>query len=611
MNSNKVNNTSDIILVGLPNTGKSLLFSRITGISIITSNYPGSTINFHYGKIKYNNKFYTVIDSPGIYNIKNNDTISKITLDLLKNSKLIINVIDSTQLEKNIPLTLKLIELKVPIVIALNLMDEANYKGIIIDENKLSYLLNVPVIKCTAKTGEGLKKIIQKISEDYNMDNLTKIADYLPSKKINDLINNNRILNWQKTGEIINQVQQINRKNKTFFDYFEEFSIHPIWGSFLSFFILFFSYVFIRMIGEFLITGEILFLNTSLIKFDFGTEYFFNNILKPFLSILSQFLHDNKLLHQLLIGSLINNEIDFVQSFGLLTSGLFIPLGIVAPYIISFYLILSLLEDSGYLPRLAIFVDKLMHYIGLHGYAIIPFFLSFGCNVPGIMATRILESKTQRFIASTIIAISIPCSALQAMIIGLVGHQGFIYVLTIYIILFIAHILIGFILKIICKNFKPELLIEIPPYRIPNIKIFLRKIWNRTVGFIKEALLIIFITTLIVNLLSYFNLFHYIANFFSPLITNLWGMPKESIIPIVVGFLRKDVAIGMLTSIDLTTKQLIIGSVILSMFFPCIASITIFFKEFGLKLSLKAVVITVTFATIFGTLVNQILSVVM
>jgi ferrous iron transport protein B len=233
--------------------------------------------------------------------------------------------------------------------------------------------------------------------------------------------------------------------------------------------------------------------------------------------------------------------------------------------------------------------------------------LGFGCNVPGIMATRILESRKQRFIAATLISIGVPCAALQAMIIGLVGQQGVGYVAMVYGSLVISWVIIGLILNRAVKGFNPELLVEIPPYRLPPWRVIGGKLWLRVSGFIKEALPIVLGTVLVVNILYTLGVFNAIANTAAPVLTGLWGLPKETITALVVGFLRKDVAMGMLAPLALTAKQLVISSTVLAMFFPCVATFVVLARELGAKDLLKAAGIMIAAALIMGSLQNLIL----
>jgi ferrous iron transport protein B len=286
---------------------------------------------------------------------------------------------------------------------------------------------------------------------------------------------------------------------------------------------------------------------------------------------------------------------------------LYIPLGIVLPYLVSFYFVLALLEDTGYLPRLAVFLDNIMHRLGLHGYAIIPTLLGLGCNVPGIMATRILETRWQRFVNATLISIAVPCAALQAMIVGILGSRGLGPVLLVYGTLLVVWILISLVLRFASGGFRPELLVEIPPYRLPTARAILTKMWIRISGFLREALPIIFAAVLAVNVLEQLKVFEALAGLAEPLVTRLWGMPREAIVPLLVGILRKDLALGLFVPLNLSTKQLVIGSVVLAMFFPCLATLVVLFRELGIWDGLKSLGVTLLGVTGTGALLNLLL----
>ncbi|TKJ43934.1 ferrous iron transporter B [candidate division TA06 bacterium B3_TA06] len=605
---------SDILLVGQPNVGKSVLFSRMTGIRTIASNYPGTTVGYTSGRMRFANDIYDVVDAPGTYSLEPLDDAAKVAVDLIDEARRIINVVDATHLERHLTLTLELIAQGKPMVVALNMSDEARHKGIEIDVSRLAKRLGVPVIPTVARTGEGVKRLIlatlsldlKKIGREegghpghhphiahHPVGNHTRGHKHIPEKKA-----------WTKVGEIVDEVQILHHHHHTFGQWFEEASVHPVWGGLVAILVLAVSFILIRIIGEFLIGGGIGIVGNPWVELPFGTEKLFEVAWKPVMMKLSGLLGEGSFLHNLFIGQLIGGQIDFMQSFGILTSGLFIPLGAVLPYIVSFYFVLGILEDTGYLPRLAVFLDNIMHRLGLHGYAIIPTLLGLGCNVPGVMATRILETKRQRFITATLISIAVPCAALQAMIIGLVGERGLWPVALIYGILFVVWILIGVILRFTSKGFRPELLIEIPPYRAPSWRALGSKLWMRITGFLKEALPVVLGAVVVVNLLYQFNVFRYIARAAAPVVSFLWGLPKEAIAPLLVGILRKDVAIGMFAPLNLTIKQLVIGSVVLSMFFPCIATFVIMFRELGLKDALKSIGIMFIAVIIVGTAIN-------
>jgi len=229
-----------------------------------------------------------------------------------------------------------------------------------------------------------------------------------------------------------------------------------------------------------------------------------------------------------------------------------------------------------------------MHRLGLHGFAIIPMILGLGCNVPGALATRLLEGKREKFIAATLMAVAVPCMAQIAMIVGLVGQRGGRYVALVFLILFLILIIKGMILNKVMKGKSPEILVEIPPYRIPDFWSVMKKLWMRVFSFLKEAVPYVLVGILFVNILYALRIIDLLAKLFSPVLQGLWGLPRESIAALLIGFLRKDVAVGMLGPLNLTTKQLVIGSTVLAIYFPCIATFVILVRELGIKSMLKS-----------------------
>jgi len=571
-----------ILLVGNPNVGKSALFSRLTGTHIIASNYPGTTVEFTKGYLKLGEERAELIDVPGNYTLEPTSKAEKVAVEMLKEGDLVINVVDATNLERNLNLTLQLLERQTPVIVALNMWDDTKHRGINVDVAKLEELLGVPVVPTVGVTGQGVKELVSRLPEAKVPQNARTYS--------------NSDERWARVGDIVSQVQSLSHRHHRWYEHLEDASSNRVGGIFIALLVLFATFWFVRFVGE------------GIINHIAGP--LFGGLWTPLLVKLSLALGPESFWHSVLIGNLIGGEIDPSQSFGLLSTGLYIPLVAVLPYIFSFYLALGILEDVGYLPRLAVLMDTIMHRLGLHGYAIIPTILGFGCNVPAVMATRILESRKQRFIAATLISIGVPCVALQAMIIGLVGDPevaGLEYVAMVYGSLFISWVIIGLILNRAVKGFNPELLVEIPPYRLPPWRVIGEKLWLRVSGFIKEALPIVLGTVLVVNILYTLGVFNAIADITAPVLTGLWGLPKETITALAVGFLRKDLAMGMLTPLALTAKQLVISSTVLAMFFPCVATFVIMARELGVRDLLKAVGIMIAAALIMGSLQNLVL----
>ncbi|RLF59439.1 MAG: ferrous iron transporter B, partial [Thermoplasmata archaeon] len=444
-----------ILLMGNPNVGKSVVFSRLTGSRVIASNYPGTTIEFTKGKVKFDGIEAELIDVPGVYSLHPVSKAEEVAIEMLEEGDLIINVVDATHLERNLYLTLQLIESGKPMIVALNMWDEAKHLGIEIDVEKLEKCLGVPVVPTVAITGEGIKRLVERLRE-------------AKSQKIK----RNDEERWGEIMKIIREVQRIEHKHHTFLEKLSDTTLSPFSGIIIAFLVLFATFELVRFIGEKLIT--------------YIFDPFFQIYYLPIVERLSDILGEG-ILHKILIGELINGEIDFVQSMGLLTTGVYVPFAMVLPYVFAFYFSLGLLEDFGYLPRIAVLLDGILHKLGLHGSAVIPMLLSMGCNVPGVLATRILEDKRQRFIAASLMAICIPCMAQLAIIVSLVGRFGTIPLAIVFITLFSIWIFLGLILNKMLAGESPEIFLEVPPYRLPYYKVLVKKLWMRMLNFLKEA----------------------------------------------------------------------------------------------------------------------------
>ncbi|MFH1259441.1 MAG: ferrous iron transporter B [Elusimicrobiota bacterium] len=566
-----------ILLMGNPNVGKSVIFSRLTGAKVIISNYPGTTVEFTQGQMKVGEEKPIVIDVPGMYTLEPTSKAEEVAVQVIKEGDLVINIVDATNLERNLHLALQLLEKNIPMIVALNMWDDTKHRGIHIDVKKLEESLGVPVVPTCGLSGEGIKELV----------------DRLPEAGVLKLQNTSESEKWERIGEIISKVQKLTHHHHTLLERLEDLSIKPLSGLPIAFGVIYGAFWVIRFVGE------------NLIGYLF--EPLFAKLWLPLIMKLSAFLGEGSFLHHILIGNLIEGAVDFGQSFGLLTTGLFVPIAMVLPYIFSFYLVLGFLEDFGYLPRLAVLVDNFMHHLGLHGYAIIPFILGLGCNVPGALALRILEEKREKFIAATLMAIAVPCMAQIAMIVGLVGQRGGKYVLIVFLTLFILLVAKGLILNKVLKGASPEILLEIPPYRMPQITAVIKKLWMRLVSFLREALPLVLLGVLLVNIFYALKIIDFLADTFAPILTGLWGLPKEVISVLIIGLLRKDVAVGMLGPLDLTTKQLVIASTVLAVYFPCIAAYAVLIRELGIKDMLKTTSIMVFVALLTGVVLNLLL----
>ncbi|MFP4646665.1 MAG: nucleoside recognition domain-containing protein [Candidatus Acetothermia bacterium] len=263
------------------------------------------------------------------------------------------------------------------------------------------------------------------------------------------------------------------------------------------------------------------------------------------------------------------------EAFGILTSGLFVALGVVLPAIVAFYLIITVLEDTGYLPRLAVLVDTVLHKIGLHGFAVVSMILSLGCNVPGVASTRTLETKKQRFMMMTLLSIFIPCGAQLGVMLSLIP-QYFGYIM---LYLLAGFFLFGWILNKIIPGRSPEILTDIPPFRLPTAGNVGRKLAVKVQGFLTTAVPFVLLGVGVVNLLYLGGVISWLADFLEPIFSVWFGIPKETVAPLIAGFLRKDLAVAQLSAIEMSSFQMITSVVVISIYFPCVATFAMIIKE--------------------------------
>jgi len=556
-----------ILLMGNPNVGKSVIFSRLTGIGVISANYPGTTVEYTEGSMKLGGRTATLVDAPGVYSLDPTTRVEEVSRKIFsKGADVVVNVIDATNLERNLNLTLQILESGVPVVVALNLWDAAVRKGIEIDVPALERELGVPVVPTVAVSGQGIRDLVEALDRAK-----TPVPIHFESAD----------QRWARIGEIAARTQKVMHRHPSLFDRLEDVSIKPLTGIPLALLILYMSFSLVIEAGELIIlkVTDPIFVAYS----DFITSFVTNQISSP-------------LLREILIG----DTPELMRSFGILTTGLYIPLGVVLPFLIPFYLVLGFMEDIGYLPRLSIILDAFMHRIGLHGAAILPCVLGMGCSVPAVISVRILESSKQRYLAATLMTMAIPCASQTAMIFGMLAPFGLRYVLAVYLSLFLAFVATGFLLHKIIGGESPEIFLEIPPYRMPNMTSLFKKTFIRVREFLKEAVPYIGFGMLLMNFFYLSGLMHQIGVAMHPVISGLLGLPSDAATALIIGFLRKDVGIGMFAPLDMTAKQLVIASVVLAMYFPCVATFMVMLKELGVSGTLKSVALRLVAALMVG-----------
>lgn len=564
-----------ILLMGNPNVGKSVIFSRLTGIEVVSANYPGTTIEYTEGRMKLGERMATLVDPPGVYSLEPTSKVEEVTGQILEQgADVVVNVIDSTNLERNLNLTLQILERGIPTVVALNLWDVATRKGIEIDTSLLAEELGVDVVPTVAVSGQGIYDLVEAIGR-------AKVPHPVQFESSDQ--------RWVRIGEISERCQRVLHRHPSLLDRLEDISLKPWTGIPIALLLLYLSFSLVIEIGEMLQL----------------------KVTDPFFTAYSIFITDvvhrhisSDLIREILVGS----SPELLKSFGILTTGLYIPLGIVLPFLIPFYLLLGILEDIGYLPRLSVILDAFMHRIGLHGAAILPCVLGMGCSVPAVLSVRILESPKQRYLAATLMTMAIPCASQSAMIFGILAPHGLRYIFIVYATLFLSFVVTGYLLHRLIGGESPEIFMEIPPYRMPNPKALSKKTFVRVREFLKEAVPYIGLGMLIMNFFYLSGLMHLIGEELKPVVSGLLGLPSDAATALIIGFLRKDVGIGMFAPLDMSPVQYVIAAVVLAMYMPCVATFMVMLKELGVSGTAKSVALRLVAALVVGTALNLILS---
>lgn len=630
-----------IALIGQPNCGKSTLFNQVAGYKAETGNFPGTTVSFIESKVRVLGDVVDIVDLPGTYSLAGTNPAEREVIKYLTSNDVdvVVNVLDASHLSHGLAMTVELLELEVPMVIALNMMDEADRIGIKIDVNKLVEMIGVPIIPMIASKGRGIqplfikafqigqrKKLPRRLRYSNDLErylDLLKhdledvrshlnpralglkllegdeairddVADQAPQirstlKSIKDSLKHERgqttewVINGERSGLADNLAKAAviqGKRHTTFRDKLDDILLHP-----------FFGYVFLLLI----------------LYIFFELVYSLGGLLEtPLMDLFTQI--EDWLL------SLFGNSTGFIPRVSIaLIQGISGGVAIVLPYLVPFLIGLGILEDIGYLPRVAFLMDALMHKIGLHGKSIVPFILGFGCNVPAIMATRILEDKRERFISAAL-STMVPCAARLSVVFGLVafylgpGIALIIYLFNLFVIAVTAKIL-----SKVVPDESPGLILEMPVYRIPTGRTVFNKAWWRIREFIVEAWPLLIIGSVVLAILNYLNVARYM-NLLARPVSWILGLPNEVGVPLIFGILRKELslvmlgqALGSMTFTEvLSPVQMITYAVFVVFYMPCLATMIVIRKELGGKMMWQIVGMTTLIATLAGLLARGV-----
>ena len=628
----------EVALVGHPNVGKSVLFNRMTGVGAISSNYPGTTVEYLEGTVVHKGVTLHVYDLPGTYGLNGITEDEVVAVKLLAEHRpdVVVAVADATRLEPSLVMIYQLIELGFNVIVALNFMDVARRRHQI-DYKLLQEILKVPVVPMVALTEEGVDVLVESIIEnkaavsDFKIKYSESIEDiirlltpaaskfeseypvrgvvlkllegnqyftgHLPpevkkksmeeraafklknDEDIDVHINRDR---YGEAGLTIRRVQSRVERKLTRAERISEITIKPATGI---------PVLFAVLIGVFL---AVVFLG-GLIETVLSQVYL--SLTSGFFSWLGNSIGGT-------FGHSISTGIDLsIQAI----------ISIVIPYILVFYLILALLEDSGYLPRVVILLDGVMHKFGLHGRAIIPMIVGTGCNVPAILATRVMESKRERLILATITILAVPCSAQTVVILGTIGKFGNIwYAALIYLILLAILLVLGRLLNHYMKFEPSGLMFEIPDMAMPQARNVLFKTWMRVKDFFVVAFPILLAGSLVLEFLMNYGVLGALVDPLSPFTVGFLGLPAIVIVALIFGVMRKEMSLQLLVilfgtanlALVMTPEQLFVFALIMATYVPCMSALAVMVKEFGLKDSLKVTLASLAIAFSLGGLAH-------
>lgn len=643
--------TGSIALVGHPNVGKSVIFQRLTGQHAIVSNYPGTTVEVMRGAVRRWPDI-SLVDTPGIVTLPPHSEDEAVTERVLLNEPLhaILQVGDAKNLRRTLLLSLQLAELGKPIVLALNMMDEARQRGVLFDTDQLSQAMGLPVVPTTAVRSQGIHELLQaletakapRLQIEYPLEVEKAIQDTqnffekfllipmpvsprglallwlshdsvcqewltnrLDSTKITHLTRVRDDLDHLAGGTplatriqttrlawvdsiIPGVLQQAGQQQNNLTNKIGRLSTHPVWGIVILVGVLLALYEFVGIFGAGFLVGLL-------------EENLFGQIINPWvINLVNQWISN-----PLIVGFLVGE-------FGLWTMGITYAIALVLPIVATFFLAFGVLEDSGYLPRLAALSNRLFEKLGLNGKAVLPMVLGLGCVTMAALTTRIMESKRERILVTLLLALAVPCSAQLGVVMGMLSGVSFSAMLIWSSVVLLVMFAVGWLAGKLMPGERTQLLVELPPMRWPTFSNVFAKTLARLEWYLKEVVPLFLIGAAMMFTLAQTGLLERAIRLSEPLITGWLGLPPEASSAFLMGFLRRDFGATGLFQMQshglLSPIQVVVSMVTVTLFIPCIASLMVISRERGWKTAAGMFLIIMPFAFLVGGLLYRLLT---
>jgi len=561
-----------LALVGNPNVGKSVIFGRLTGSYATVSNYPGTTVGITRGRALIGAEVCDVLDTPGVNalaGVLSED--EEITRRIIAGGEadLVVQVADARNLRRALMLTWQIAELGKPMILVLNMIDEARTHGIVIDRAALAAELGVPVIETVAVEGRGMKELREALTQpDAPVVRAEPGKDHI--RWAHDLAVRHRRQRRRSVSRLQEWLNQAVRR--------------PATGLPILALVLYVTYLFVGVFGA-----------QTLVALLEG--WLFGAVINPL--VVAAAGHIPWGLAR-----------DFIAGdYGLVTMGLTYALAIVLPVVATFFLIFGFLEDSGYIPRLAIFSDRLFRAMGLNGKAVLPMVLGLGCDTMATMTTRILGTPKERLIAILLLALGVPCSAQLATIMGILGGISFAALLTLFAVVLLQMVAVGFLAARVLPGDRSEFILELPPIRLPRFQ----NVWTKTLlrvrWYLGEAVPLFLAGTALLFVLDRVGALAWLADASRPIVSGWLGLPSATAEVFIMGFLRRDYGAAGLFDLShrglLTGVQAVVALTVMTLFVPCVANFLMIVRERGPKIAFAILVFVTVIAVATGTVLNH------